>query len=116
MKGQPSIDGLGQLTARLSKLSKVASPDQNRQAQLAGARVVKKWARFYVRVDTGHLQSTIEERIEGDDVIVSPDTPYARRIEYEVEPYMRPALDNHKTEVVKAITEELQKQIKQAVK
>lgn len=104
-----TVRGSEQLRRNLDRLA----GSQRRQAQQdgleAGARIVETYAKILVPVDTGTLKSSIMvDEVTPMQAVIAPHTDYAEHVEFgtsrmAAQPYMRPALDEHESEIVQAV-------------
>jgi HK97 gp10 family phage protein len=104
-----TVRGSEQLRRNLDRLA----GSQRRQAQRdgleAGARIVETYAKINAPVDTGFLRSSITvDEVTPMQAIIAPHTDYAEHVEFgtsrmAAQPYMRPALDEHESEIVQAV-------------
>lgn len=104
-----TVRGGDQLRRNLDRLAGA----QRRQAQQdgleAGARIVETHAKVLCPVDTGFLRNSITvDSVTPMEAIIAPHTDYAEYVEFgtsrmEAQPYMRPALDEHEGEIIRAV-------------
>lgn len=133
MKVTVKIEGLADLNRRLTQLPKAIQGRPLRTAVAAGGRVIQQEAKARVPVDTGLVRDRIrvmsmrqEQRNARAEVVVGvrrvekntrrTDPFYWRFIEFgtrfkPARPFLRPALENKRTEAVDAIRERLAKRI-----
>jgi len=98
-----------------AQLSRIANIDPH--ACLAGALVLQAYAMQNAPVDTGFLRSSMESVEVDNGAEMRVHAEYAIYQEYgtrymAAHPYVRPAIDEHTPEIVKAIGNEIEKQIK----
>lgn len=140
MKVTVKVEGLADLNRRLTELPKAIQGRPLRTAVAAGGRVIQQEAKARVPVDTGLVRDRIrvmsmrqEQRNARAEVVVGvrrvgkvskkvqknrrrTDPFYWRFIEFGTKfkparPFLRPALENKRTEAVEAIRERLAKRI-----
>ncbi len=133
MKVTVKVEGLADLNRRLTQLPKAIQGRPLRTAVAAGGRVIQQEAKARVPVDTGLVRDRIrvmsmrqEQRNARAEVVVGvrrvekntrrTDPFYWRFIEFgtrfkPARPFLRPALENKRTEAVDAIRERLAKRI-----
>lgn len=104
-----TVQGSEQLRRNLARLA----GSQRRQAQQdgleAGARIVETYAKIRCPVDTGFLRNSITvDEVTPMEAVIAPHTDYAEHVEFgtsrmAAQPYMRPALDEHESEILQAV-------------
>jgi HK97 gp10 family phage protein len=106
------MKGLRQLNNKLRRLKGIRP-----QVVLPGAEVAVRHAKRKAPVDTGYLRDSgfSREAEYGADVVFG--APYAFWVEtgtsrMAAQPYVRPAIDQHEGEIVEAIAEEVEREIK----
>lgn len=107
------IEGLSELLGKLKKLEGIG---KNTDALLAGAFVIEKHAKQNAPVLTGALRASIMSRkVEGGaEVSVGVDYGYEQEFgtsQMAGKGYLRRAIDENQDEVVKAVAEQLAKDI-----
>ena len=105
------IRGLRELTRKLRKISGIRP-----QVVRPGAAVIVHYGKQNAPVDTGYLRSSGFDRDAdyGADVVFG--APYSAHVEFgtsrtPAQPYVRPAIDEHEGEIVKAIADEAWREI-----
>lgn len=104
-----TVRGSSELRRNLNRLA----GNERRQAQRdgldAGARIVETHAKVYAPVDTGFLRNSITvDEVTPERAVIAPHTEYAEHVEFgtsrmAAQPYMRPALDQHESEIIGAV-------------
>ena len=104
-----TVRGSSELRRNLNRLR----GNERRRAQQdgldAGARIVETHAKVYAPVDTGFLRNSIlVDEVTSDKAVIAPHTEYAEHVEFgtsrmAAQPYMRPALDQHESEIIGAV-------------
>ena len=104
-----TVRGSDQLRRNLQRLGGA----ERRQAQAdgleAGARVVETHAKLKAPVDTGFLRNSIQvDSVTAIEAVIAPHTDYAEFVEMgtsrmAARPYMRPAIDEHESEILDAV-------------
>ena len=74
------------------------------KALRTGALIVEGDAVLRAPVDTGNLRASITHRVDGDEAIIGTNVEYAPYLEFGTskqspQPYLRPALDENKSQV-----------------
>lgn len=104
-----TITGSDQLRRNLARLAGNERRQAQRDGLEAGARIVETHSKLICPVDTGFLRNSIQvDDVTPVEAIIAPHTEYAEHVEFGTErqraqPYMRPALDQHETEIIGAI-------------
>jgi len=103
-----TVRGSDQLRRNLNRLNGPQRRQAQRDGLEAGARIVESHAKVYCPVDTGTLRNSIMvDEATPDRAVIAPHTDYAEHVEFGIsqrpQPYMRPALDQHETEILGAI-------------
>ena len=111
------ITGLGELEKKLKRLSDAAKTDAKQEALHAGSVLVQGQATLNTPVDTGNLRSSIDFEVGTDDAEIFTPVIYARHVEYgtsrmAAQPYLRPALDNSKGNIIKLFSQTYAKYLK----
>jgi len=106
------IEGLDKLVAQLNRIKNV-SP----HALLAGAFVLLKYAMENAPVDTGFLRNSGEAVQDSDSAFVIFHALYSYYVEMGTSKtpangFTRRAIDEHSNDIVKAVGEQVQKDIK----
>lgn len=106
------IQGLAKLQKQLAKLKNV-SP----HSLLAGALVLQRYAMENAPVKTGFLRNSATSRENEKGAELAFQANYSYYVEFgtskmAAQPYVRPAIDEHSHEVVKAVGNEIEKEIK----
>jgi HK97 gp10 family phage protein len=117
-KSNIRIRGMEELQRKLRKLGADVSAEMG-NALAAGAEIVKNDARMRVPVRTGNLRDSIDmEQVSSNEIHVGPGKEgwYGQFIElgkkgYAAHPFMRPAIDERRSKVVKAVKDRLKKAI-----
>ena len=109
-----TVKGLPELKEQFAKLAELA--EGNKEAIRAGVDVIRDAAKDIVPVKTGFLRDSITSTDEGIEVTA----PYAFAVEYGTsrkmaQPYIRPAIDTHKREIVDAVEAVLQQEVNKIV-
>ncbi len=106
------IKGLDELLKQLREIKKI-----NPHALLAGALVLQRYSMENAPVKTGFLRNSIESRetTKGAEMIVKAN--YGFYVEFgsskwSGKPFIRPAIDEHSNDIVKAVGEQIEKDIK----
>lgn len=107
-----NIQGLDTLVRQLNSIKKV-SP----HAILAGALTLQKYAQENAPVLTGFLRGSPESHETSSGAEVEFHANYAYYQEFgtskmPAQPYVRPAIDEHGKDIVQAVKDEVQKEIK----
>ena len=137
------IHGANAIAKALDKLPDELKKGGERRVLAAGAKPIVKAARGKVRKDSGNLKKSLGSKVkmikgvrtarvgartgfgkmvERDGrMVYSKPTNYAHLVEYgtsrtAAKPFIRPAVDNTKNEVVQAMSEGLSKHLTSAVK
>lgn len=106
------IEGLKELQAQLAKIKNV-----NPHSLLAGALVLQRYSMENAPVLTGFLRNSHEsvETDKGAEMRVKANYAYYQEFgtsRMAAQPYVRPAIDEHSDEIVKAVGEQVEKDIK----
>lgn len=120
------VMGVEELKRKLAALSNSLATEGVEKATLAAGYVVETRAKIYVPVDTGFLRSTIQTKVaekarERVTVDVSAFAHYAPFVELGTvrmrqRPYLRPAVDQHISEIANAAAKTFQIFIVNAIK
>jgi HK97 gp10 family phage protein len=107
------IQGMDQLLAKLKKLKELKD---NPDALLAGAFVLEKYSKENAPVLTGFLRASGSSRKAGKKAEVIFSADYALPVEMGTAKrppngFVRRALDEHSDDIVKAVGEEISKDI-----
>ena len=111
------IQGLAKLNKQLSKLKGIG---KNKKAILKGGFVLERYSKENAPVLTGALRAsghTVESE-DGAEVIFDVNYAWIREVGNEKTPangYVRRAIDEHSEDIVKAVAEQLDKDIKKEV-
>ena len=105
------ITGLGELEKKLKRLSDVARDDAKQEALYASSVVVQGDATLNAPVDTGNLRSSIDYEVGTDNADIFTPVEYAMKVEFN-QPYLRPALDNNRGNIVKLFADIYAKHLK----
>jgi HK97 gp10 family phage protein len=108
-----NIKGLDELLAQLENLKQL----EFSKAALAGAFTLQKYSMENAPVKTGFLRASHESVETENGAEMRVNANYSFYIEYGTKkrpahPFVRPAIDNHSTEIVEAIKNEIEKQIR----
>jgi HK97 gp10 family phage protein len=111
------IKGLGKLQTKLEQIAKV---DITNGALKAGFRVERD-AKLMVPVDTGLLRGSITTAVvEKNKVVVGTSVEYAPNVEFGIgqraQPYLTPAFQMNRENIIADIKEETKKQIEGTAK
>jgi len=111
------ITGLGELEKKLKRLSNVAQKEAKQEALHAGSLLVQGQATLNAPVDTGNLRSSIDVEVGTEDAEIFTPVEYAAHVEYgtsrqAAQPYLRPALDNSKGNIIKLFSQTYAKYLK----
>lgn len=104
-----TVRGGEQLRRNLDRLAGAERRQAQQDGLEAGARIVETYAKIAAPVDTGFLRSSITvDEVTPIQVTIAPHTDYAEHVEFgtsrmAAQPYMRPALDEHESEIVQAV-------------
>lgn len=112
----PEIKGLTQLSRQLHRLQKLNVVS----ASVSGAEIIMRYSQGNAPVVTGFLRDSHEVVETGEGAEVRVTAPYAAAVEYgtskmAAQPYLRPAIDTHEKEVVRAMSKDIQGQIKDTI-
>ena len=104
------ITGMEELKKKMKQLSDVARDDAKQEALYTSSVVVQGDATLNAPVDTGNLRSSIDYEVSSDDADIFTPVQYAAHIEYgtsnmAAQPFLRPALDNNKGNIVKLFSD-----------
>lgn len=107
------VKGLSELTAQLRRIKDV----DKGQALLAGAFTLQRYSMQNAPVDTGFLKNSHESRETGDGAEMAVKANYAFYVEFGTskwagKPFVRPAIDTHFDDIVRAVGEQVQKEIR----
>jgi HK97 gp10 family phage protein len=112
------IKGLSELQKKLSKLKGIKDAPQ---AMLAGAQELQRLSMENAPVKTGNLKNSHYSRMtdSGAEMVVGAE--YAGYVEFGTskwsgKPFVRPAIDEGKNEIVKAVEEGILKELEKAEK
>ena len=105
------ITGLGELEKKLKRLSDVARTDAKQEALYTSSILVQGDATLNAPVDTGNLRSSIDYEVSSDDADIFTPVEYAMKVEFN-QPYLRPALDNNRGNIVKLFADIYAKHLK----
>ena len=105
------ITGLGELEKKLKRLSDAAKTEAKQEALHAGALLVQGQATLNAPVDTGNLRSSIDVEVGTEDAEIFTPVEYATHVEFN-QPYLRPALDNSKGNIIKIFSQTYAKYLK----
>lgn len=111
------IDGLDELLGKLNNLKGIK---QNTDSLLAGAFVIERGAKQRAPVLTGFLRSSITSAkvVGGAEVRVGADYGYVQEFgtsKMPAQPFIRPTIDEDSDKVVKAVADQLEKEIKREI-
>lgn len=115
------VEGVEELTAKLSRLAAKADDGQLRAALLAGAKPIENAAVAKAPVDTGTLRRSIHSETGGIDggvvVRVGTNVEYAIHQEFgtsrmRAQPYLRPAFDANKGNALREIKRALEAMVR----
>jgi HK97 gp10 family phage protein len=104
-----TVRGSEQLRRNLDRLAGAERRQAQRDGLEAGARIVETYAKILAPVDTGFLRNSITvDEVTPTQAIIAPHTDYAEHVEFgtvrmAAQPYMRPALDEHESEIIAAV-------------
>lgn len=111
------IQGLDKLLSQLGSLAEINKAEATKEA----AQIVLDEAQVLVPVDTGELRDSghLEEQEGSIEVVFGTD--HAIPIEFgtsrmEAQPFLRPAMENKRKEVLDATAEEVQEQIRSLIR
>jgi len=104
------ITGLKDLEKKMKQLSNVARKEAKQEALYTGASVVLGHANELVQVDTGYLKGSLDFEVGSDDADIFDTAVYAAAVEYgtskmAAQPFLRPALDNNKDNIIKIFSD-----------
>lgn len=105
------IEGLQKLITQLKKIKNV-----NKKSLLAGAYTLQRYSQENAPVKTGFLRNSHEARENRDGAELAVKANYAYYVEYGTskwagKPFVRPAIDEHSQEILKAVGEQIQRDI-----
>lgn len=106
-----TVRGGDELRRNLARLAGSERRQAQRDGLEAGARIVETHSKLLCPVDTGFLRNSIQvDSVTPLEAVVAPHTDYAEHVEFGTErmaaqPYMRPALDGHESEILDAVGE-----------
>ena len=111
------IEGLKELEKKMKQLSNVARKEAKQEALHAGSVLVQGGATLNAPVDTGNLRSSIDYEVGSDDAVIFTPVEYAEPVEYgtsemAAQPFLRPALDNNKSNIIKVFSQTYAKYLK----
>jgi HK97 gp10 family phage protein len=111
-----NIPGLDAVVRQLNSL-KGLTP----HSVLAGALVLQKYSMENAPVLTGFLKNSAESHETGDGAELEFHANYAAHQEFgtsrmAAQPFVRPAVDEHGQDIVKAVAEQIQKDMKGLIK
>ena len=111
------IEGLRELEKKMKQLSNVARKEAKQEALHAGALLVQGQATLNAPVDTGNLRSSIDVEVGTEDAEIFTPVFYAPFLEYgtsrqAAQPFLRPALDNSKGNIIKLFSQTYAKYLK----
>lgn len=104
-----TITGSDELRRNLKRLQGAQRLQAQKNGLAAGASIVEAYAKMVVPVDTGALKNSIMvDEVTPTQATIAPHTEYAAAVEFgtsrqAAQPYMRPAIDQHDREIVKAV-------------
>ena len=104
-----TVRGGDELRRNLARLAGSERRQAQRDGLEAGARIVETHSKLLCPVDTGFLRNSIQvDSVTPLEAVVAPHTDYAEHVEFGTErmaaqPYMRPALDGHESEILDAV-------------
>ncbi len=116
------IIGLDVLEARLNALSKKLNKDEFLKSAERGMTIfVEGPAKRRTAIDTGRLRNSETTSIDDDTVITGTNVEYGPYVEFGTarqspQPFMRPAWDEGKGQVVEYMEEEAQDNIKEVIR
>ena len=105
------ITGMEELKKKMKQLSDVARDDAKQEALYTSSVVVQGDATLNAPVDTGNLRSSIDYEVSSDDADIFTPVEYAMKVEFN-QPYLRPALDNNKSNIIKIFSDTYAKYLK----
>ena len=99
-----------ELKKKMKQLSDVARDDAKQEALYTSSVLVQGDATLNAPVDTGNLRSSIDYEVGTDNADIFATANYAAHVEYgtsrqAAQPYLRPALDNNKGNIVKLFSD-----------
>ena len=111
------ISGLKELEKKMKQLSDVARKEAKQEALHAGSVLVQGQATLNTPVDTGNLRSSIDFEVGSEDAVIFTPVEYAPHVEYgtskmAAQPFLRPALDNNKSNIIKVFSQTYAKYLK----
>ena len=106
-----------ELEKKMRRLSNVAQKEAKQEALHAGSLLVQGQATLNAPVDTGNLRSSIDVEVGTEDAEIFTPVEYAAHVEYgtsrqAAQPYLRPALDNSKGNIIKLFSQTYAKYLK----
>ena len=109
-----SIKGYDKLMKQLDSISNL----DELAIKKVSAQVVLEEMKDRTPVDTGELLESEHLEITDKDVSIVADAPHAIFVEYgtvkqQAQPFMRPALEYSETEVLRAMKQEVESQLKE---
>jgi cellulose biosynthesis protein BcsQ len=110
------IPGLKELTEQINNIKDIKPG----KPLLAGAYTLQKFSMENAPVRTGFLRNSHESSETEDGAEMRVTANYAFSVEFgnskwEGKPYVRPAIDEHSKDILEAIKEELEKEIKKTI-
>lgn len=107
-----NLPGLDKLVAQLNSLKGITP-----HSMLAGALTLQKYAQENAPVLTGFLRNSPESHETSEGAELEFHAEYAVHQEFgtskmPAQPYVRPAIDGHGQDIVKAVGEQVQKDLK----
>jgi HK97 gp10 family phage protein len=109
-----TIIGLDKLQKQLSEIPGIL---ENKHALLMGAFVLQRFSMINAPVKTGFLRGSMISRETDKGAEMEVGAEYAGYVEFGTakwtgKPYVRPAIEEHSTEIVKAVKDEVDKGLK----
>ena len=107
------IEGLEELQKQLNKLKKTPT----KKALLAGAYTLQRFSMINAPYKTGFLKSSHSSRETQEGAVMEVAVNYAFFQEFGCKnspghPFVRPAIDEHSTDIVEAVAKEVEEEIK----
>ena len=118
------IEGMKELEKKLDQLSDVLKKEAKQEALHAGSVLVQGQATLNAPVGQykgsrvgGNLRSSIDFEVGSEDADIFTPVEYAPHVEYgtsnmAAQPFLRPALDNNKSNIIKVFSQTYAKYLK----
>lgn len=107
------VTGSAELRRALERLDGREREIAQERALRAAANMVAAQAKVYAPFVTGFLRNSIQvDEVDATHAVIAPHTDYALFVEFGTsrrapKPYMRPAISQHETEIVRLIEQHI---------